>query len=280
MNRTMITAANTMGQLQKQLDVISNNIANSQTTGYKKRTAQFSELMYQQFNNQPVRGDAVGRLTPAGIRQGVGAQLSQIQMIMNLGSIVQTNRMLDFAIRDEKQFFKVLVERDGESTIQYTRNGAFYLSPLNDEETMLVNGDGHPILDENNNSIIFSGNMKTVGLADQGTLVFTNDANEEQTFQLGIVQIEKPQLLELAGDSMLKLPNHFDELTLPVEEIVMELNGAERGEINIAHQALEQSNVDVAEEMTNLIQTQRSYQFQARSITLADQMQGLINGIR
>ena len=106
MNRMTITAANTMNQLQKQLDVISHNIANLQTTGYKKQKATFSELMYQQHNNQMNTQAEIGRLTPYGVRMGTGAKIDQIQTVLTQGPIVNTGRALDFALTKPDQFLK------------------------------------------------------------------------------------------------------------------------------------------------------------------------------
>ena len=95
MIRTMNTAANTLGQLQVQLDTISNNIANSSTVGYKTKQANFQELLYQQFNNDTQ--DPTLRQSPVGIRYGVGAHVSQIQSNESQGSLQLTGRNLDFA---------------------------------------------------------------------------------------------------------------------------------------------------------------------------------------
>jgi len=276
MNRTMITASNTMAQLQKQLDIISNNVANIQTHGYKRREATFSDLMAQHVQNMGRPNAEVGRLTPNGIRLGVGAKLGQAKMVLTQGNVVSTDRMLDFAINSENQFFKVLTENG----VQFTRNGAFYLSPVGDNQTLLVNSDGLPILDENNNQIVFNGPLKEISLSDEGQLVFTPDEGPQQTFAIGMIAVQKPQFLEQKGNNLLGLPENFNQLNVLEADVYTELVGALRTEINIQQGSLEQSNVDLSKEMTDLLNTQRSYQFQARSITLADQMLGLINGIR
>ena len=102
----------------------------------------------------------------------------------------------------------------------------------------------------------------------------------EQSFNLGVSLVNKPQFLELKGNNLLGLPENVADLNVGIDEIVTELNGPDRDQISIEQGALEQSNVDLSKEMTDLIQVQRSYQFQARSINMADQMMGLINGIR
>ncbi|WP_071460946.1 flagellar hook-basal body protein [Bacillus massilinigeriensis] len=281
MNRTMITATNTLSQLQKQMDIISNNIANSDTNGYKRRDATFTELVAQEFRNQPHDKLEANRLTPFNIRQGNGARLAQSQISMALGSIKTTDRSLDAALTAEGQMFRVLVEEsDGSTNVRLTRNGAFYLSPLSDNETMLVNSDGHPVLDEGGSPITFTGNPAKFTISNTGTITANNADGSTQSANLGVVLVKKPQLLEQKGGNLFGLPDNFAGLGLNEEDIFTNLAGGERGAISIQQGALEQSNVDLSKEMTDLINTQRSYQFQSRSINMADQMDGLVNGIR
>lgn len=143
MLRTMITATNTMGQLQNKLDTISNNIANSNTTGYKTKEASFNELLYQQFNND--KQDRAERQTPVGIRYGTGAMIGQIKSNEKQGSLQTTNRDLDLAFTKAKQYFNILMPNgeNGTETV-YTRQGDFYLSPLNNGTVMLVTAEGLP----------------------------------------------------------------------------------------------------------------------------------------
>jgi flagellar basal-body rod protein FlgG len=275
MNRTMITATNTLSQLQKQMDIISNNMANVDTNGYKRREATFTDLLVQEFNNQERANKEVNRLTPNGIRQGTGAKLGQAQLVMTQGALKQTDRSLDTAFTKEGQLFKVLVQTNGVNEVQYTRNGALYLSPLSDTEVMLVNGDGLPVLDENNNPITINGEPKDYSIDANGQLTVTKTAGATEVFNLGVVRVNKPQFLEQRGGNLLGLPANVAE-----DEVLTELAGVLRGEISLQQGALEQSNVDLSKEMTELINVQRAYQFQSRSVTLADQMMGLVNGIR
>ncbi len=265
-----------MNQLQKQMDVIANNLANSQTTGYKKQKASFAELMYQQHNNQRNQAEETERLTPNGIRLGTGAGITQVKTVATQGSFANTNRLLDFALTDPNQYFKVMAPKGNENTVHYTRDGAFYLSPINGNEVALVTSEGHQVLDEQNNPIIFNNTLKNVQLGQNGQLIFSNDAGTRATFNIGIVQMNKVQSMEKVGDNLLVAPTELNGETA----LVTNLEGGLRGQIGLKQQALEQSNVDIGEEMTDLIQTQRAYQFQAKAITIADQMQGLINGIR
>lgn len=280
MNRTMLTATNTLTQLQKQMDIISNNLANTDTTGFKKQNATFTDLLVQQVNNQKDLTSEVNRQTPNGIREGVGARLSQTQLVMTQGTLKTTDRSLDTAFTQEGQMYRVLVQSDNGSEVQYTRDGAFYLSPISDTENMLVTKDGHSVLDENNNPVVLNSNVKEYKLTTTGTLSAVLNDGQQQEVNLGVTAVNYPQYLEKKGSNLYGLPTNEAELNIPGEQVLTDLNGEDRNQISLQQNALEQSNVDMSQEMVNLITTQRSYQFQSRSITIADQMMGLVNGIR
>ena len=145
---------------------------------------------------------------------------------------------------------------------------------------MLVTSDGNPVLDENNNPIDINGQAKEYKIDPNGSMIVSMANGNEQSFNLGVSLVNKPQFLELKGNNLLGLPENVADLNVGRDEIVTNLNGPDRDQISMEQGALEQSNVDLSKEMTDLIQVQRSYQFQARSINMADQMMGLINGIR
>lgn len=280
MNRTMITATNTLTQLQKQMDIVSHNMANIDTTGFKRREASFTDLLFQQFNNQRNANAEVNRLTPNGIRQGVGAKLAQSQIVMTQGSIKQTDRPLDLAFTGEGQYFRVLEQGENGTNVRYTRDGAFYITPLSADEVMLVTGKGYPVLDENNNPITIRGPVKEYQVTENGRFIAMMENDTTSEFNLGVVLVKKPQFLEQKGDNLLGLPENFADLNVAENEILTELNGPLREQITMQQRALEQSNVEMSKEMTELMNLQRSYQFQSRSISIADQMMGLVNGIR
>ena len=280
MNRTMITATNTLGQLQKQMDMIGHNLSNADTNGYKRRDATFSEMLVQQVKNQSVDKFETGRLTPLGVREGNGAKLSQAQLILNQGSLKATGRSLDFALTSDRQFFKVLAQDEDSSAVRYTRDGAFFASPTGNGEMMLVNGSGLPVLDENDNYITFSEDASSFQLGDNGVLTVTGSGGGEERFNLGIVTVEKSQFLQQYGGNLLGFADNLDELGVTEDEVVTNVTGGARSDISMVQNSLEGSNVDISKEMTDMLSVQRSYQFQARSISLADQMMGLVNGIR
>ncbi|EON74038.1 flagellar hook-basal body protein [Lysinibacillus sphaericus] len=279
MLRTMITATNTMGQLQNKLDTISNNIANSNTHGYKTQESTFNELLYQQFNND--KQDRAERQTPVGIRYGAGAMLGQIQTNHKQGSLQTTNRDLDFAFTKPKQYFNILMP-DGEngSKTVYTRQGDFYLSPLNNGTAMVVNADGYPLADASGQAITLPDNVKSFGISNGGVLEATDANGNIIRTDIAVTELQKPQLMEHISGTYIGLPNNLAELGYNQAEVLTELQGANRQQIGMQGGTLEMSNVNLSKEMTDLIQTQRSYQFNARAVTLADQMLGLINGIR
>lgn len=276
MIRTMNTAANTLGQLQIQLDTISNNIANSNTVGYKTKQANFQELLYQQFNND--EQDPTVRQSPVGIRYGVGAHVSQIQSNENQGSLQLTGRNLDFAFTQSNQYFNVAMQ-DGSTA--YTRQGNFYMSPQGDGTNLLVTGDGYPVLSANGTSITFPEGVSGFTMSEAGTLNVDYADGQVIQFDLAVTQITKPQVMEhLNNGAYISVPNNLQELGYAEGDVLTELQGLNRNEVSMQIGTLEASNVDVSKEMTDLIAAQRSYQFNSRAITLADQMLGLINGIR
>lgn len=273
----MIVATNTLNQLQKQLDIISNNMANVETTGFKKREVTFTDLLSQQFNNQLDPTKEIGRSTAPGIRLGAGAKIAQSQMLLTQGSIKETERPLDIAFTKENQFLKVLVQDNGQNEVRYTRDGNLSVSPIGKNEVMLVNNSGFPVLDENNKMITFPGNAENYTITKQGQLqVKLNDGQTQQS-NLGVISVNKPQAFEQYGDNLIGLPNNA---SVTGNNVFTDMVGAQRNNISIQQGALEGSNVDLSKEMTDLINVQRQYQFQSRAVTMSDQMMGLVNGLR
>ncbi|MGG0845972.1 flagellar hook-basal body protein [Peribacillus simplex] len=282
MNRTMMTATNTLNQLQSKIDQISNNIANVDTTAYKKTQTSFNDLLTQSFNNQPSDIKEKGRLTTPGIRQGTGAKISQSQLVLSQGALKTTDRNLDAAFTREDQFFTVSVQDDNGVNTRLTRDGSFYLSPnANDpDQMMLVTSAGHKVLDVNGEPVLIEGNIKDIKISENGILIVDTEEYGESSFGLGIVSVKKPQFLDRLGGNLLGLPENFNALGVTEEDIMTELTGDSRNQAAVRQGTLESSNVDLSKEMTDLINVQRSYQFQTRAVTMADQMSGLVNGIR
>lgn len=275
----MLTATNALHQVQHQIDTISNNIANVNTAGYKAKEARFSEMLYQEYLNTR-KDEQAPRLTPPGIRYGVGAKISQIQTNNAQGSLQNTDRDLDFAFTKERQYFNILMPNENnEINMVYSRQGNFYVTPVEDGQVMLVNADGYAVADSYGNPIIFRDDVEKFILNENGTLQVKFINGDEQSFLLGVTEIHLPQVMEQTG-SYIMVPANIDELGYDENDILTNLVGFGRENIGLENQKLEMSNVNLTKEMTNLLQAQRSYQFNSRAITIADQMLGLINGIR
>lgn len=276
MSRTMIQAAVTMNQLQNKLDLIGNNMANSQTTGYKSRQADFASLLFQQINNSIDPADEEGRLTPDGVRIGSGARLGSININSALGAIKATDRALDTALLNENHLFQIQVVENGIAETQYTRDGAFYLSPVNNNQSvMLTTKDGQPVLGENG-PIIFAAGFDSVDIQPNGQIAVRRGNQTETVGTIAIVEAVMPRLLVANGKNAFRLPD-LDVLNYNMEDIIQDVD---QNNAILKSGALEQSNVDMAKEMTDMILTQRSYQFNARTISMSDQMMGLINQLR
>lgn len=276
MSQMMIQAAVTMNQLQQKLDLIGNNLANSQTTGYKGRQADFSSLLIQQVNNLSDEANAEGRLTPDGIRVGTGAKLGSTNIDLTHGSILETGRVLDTALIQDNHLFQIQVNEKGQANTLFTRDGSFYLTPVNNNEgLMLTTADGNPVLGQNGPIVIAEG-FDSIAIRENGQMVVSRGGQQAVEAQLTVVEAVRPRLLEAAGQNMFHLPD-TENLGFDATEIIQatDLNA------NVLQSgALEQSNVDVGQAMADLMVAQRSYQFNSRTISMGDQMMGLVNQLR
>lgn len=279
MLRTMVTASNTLGQIQTQLDTISNNIANSNTVGYKAQQAKFQELLYQQYENDKL--DKTLRQSPVGIRYGVGAHISQISSNEAQGNLQNTGRDLDLAMSKSNMYFNVLMP-DGDGTKQvYTRQGNFYVSPLENGDLMLVTSEGYPVANSDGEVITLPDGVGSFSVSSSGQLNATYPDGQTISVELGVTEMLKAQVMEkINGGAYIGLPANFNQLGYNEADVLTNLNGGNRSRIDMQNGYLEQSNVDLSKEMSDLISAQRSYQFNSRAITIADQMLGLITGIR
>lgn len=275
MNQSMLTATNTLRQLQDKIDTISHNVANVDTNGYKSKQASFTDLLAQQINNQPDPSKETGRKTPYGIRTGTGAKLAQAVLSPSQGALENTGRALDMAFTKENQYLKVLAGVNGRNETAFTRNGALEVSPLGNNRSMLTDANGNPVLDEDNRMITFQGRVADYTIRTNGTLQVAYSDGTRENFNLGVVQMRNPQVMEQAGNNLLRLPQNAN-----AANVYTDLKGANRSQISMQQGALEKSNVDLSAEITELTKTERLYQFQSRTITLSDQMMGLVNNIR
>lgn len=278
MNIQMNSAASSMRELQKKIDTIANNIANVNTTGYKRQEATFADALVQSFEKQAGPNE-IGRQTPNGIRIGAGANISQIALRTNQGSITETGRELDFMISGEKGFFRI----ESEGNTYYTKNGSFQLEPsATGEQLNLVTANGESVLGANNQPIAIDNDYDSIKVNQNGTLEVTykTPGKQPNTYQLSIAEINRPDLLQKTGGNLYELPGTEAQQVANGTLQVLNLVDGNDGSIRVGQGALEMSNVDLTNEMTELIATQRLLQSQSKAISFADDMRGLVNTIR
>jgi len=273
--RNMMNAAVTMGQLQNRMDITANNIANLNTFGYKGSHAQFASLMFQQVNNVLEHDGEIPRMTPLGIRVGSGARLSDTALNMQSGSIQMTDRPLDVAINQENRFFVVHAPGvDDETETRYTRAGNFYLQPISGTELMLTTGEGYPV-EGRDGPITLYGDFDDIKINAQGGIDVTRGNVTTTEAYLQLVDFERTRGLEKASGNTYRL--NEEALGVVAEDFVAVVP---LQETELVSGALETSNVDLSKEFTDLIESQRAYSFNARSISIGDQMLGLIGSMR
>lgn len=279
MNIQMNTAATSMRELQKKIDVIANNISNVNTSGYKRREVNFSDALTQSFERQAGLQNEIGRMTPNGIRIGSGTKVTQTTLRAEQGSIMKTDRALDFMIQGDTGFFRVA----SEGNTYYTKDGSFQIQPiLNSNQVNLVTSSGDSVLDINNVPIAFDRDYDTIKVDENGMIKisYKDSTRQPNQFQLSIADINKPNLLEKVGANRYQLPGTEAAQIANGTLSVVNLSSDSNGSIRINQGALEMSNVDLTDEMTELIATQRLFQSQGRAISFADDMMGLVNTIR
>ncbi|MBF0705151.1 flagellar hook-basal body protein [Alkalihalobacillus hwajinpoensis] len=265
MNIQMATASSSLSQTQKKMDTIANNIANVNTAGYKSREATFQNLLTQTYANQTGEEAEPGRVTPENLRVGFGSKVGLTTLRNEQGSAQKTGRNLDVMLEGENVYFRV---QNGDA-INYTRDGSFEIQNQNGVFS-LVTSRGNTVLDPNGNAITFRTNPSEVSISDTGELAATDSNGNEQTFQLSIAKIDRPQALMNVGGNEFSLQENGD----------LELVALDGAEYKTRQGYLEMSNVDLTNETTEMISTQRLLQFQSQAIKMADEMMGLANTIK
>jgi len=280
MDRATIAAAVTMSQIQKGLDVVANNMANLETTGFKASNSAFSSLLVQSLDNQPDKVQNLGRLSPLGVREGTGARIAQTQLDTSEGAIQTTNRMLDLALQQPNQYFTITTFDDnGTAHQELTRNGTFFLQEDANNKNLLnlVTENGSFVQNSNGGHIQVPANIKNVNFDANGQIIGVTDRGQQVNLgRINVVTVTHPQLLQSNGDSSYTLPN-LNALGINRNDVIQE---TPVNAISVKQGALESSNVDLSDQMTQLLNLQRSYQFNSRAITIDDEMSGLINSMR
>ena len=248
------TAATGMAAQELNVQVISNNIANLRTTGYKKQTAAFEDLIYEHVRRIGAQASDQGTILPVGIDLGGGVKTVGTPRSMTQGTLSQTGNDLDLAISGEG-FFKILMP-DG--TFQYTRDGTFQM----DNQGRVVTAQGNPVQP----TITIPNNASGITVNEQGQVTVTLPGSSTNTVlgQIGVTRfINKAGLQPVGSNQYTDTPSSGQ----PQDGIANQ-----EGYGNITQGSLEQANVDVVSEMSELIAAQRAYEMNAKVITAADQM--------
>lgn len=270
MMRSLWTAASGMVSQQTNVDVIANNLANVNTIGYKKQSAEFKSLLYQTIQSKTT--SANGDTKPVGAQVGLGVRNSSITTVFKQGTITATDSDTDFAI-EGNGFFSVM-GTDGET--YYTRNGSFNFS-TGTNGIMLCNSDGLPVLDTNGNPIELGNEYESdkISVDTYGNLCYPDETNNPQKIgiQIGIAQFPNPSGLEKTGGSLYKATDASGDAML-------EVDNPDLIQSTLRSSALEASNVQVVDEMVNLIVAQRAYEMNSKAIQAADDMLSQANQLK
>lgn len=253
MIRALHTAATGMETQQFNIDVISNNLANVNTNGYKTVRADFEDLLYQTL--RPAGATAAGGTQlPSGLQVGLGARPAATYGLFTTGALQVTGNPLDLAIEGEG-FFKVLLP-DG--AVAYTRDGGFKL----DAQGRLVTSNGYPLEPE----IIIPPDAEQIMIGRDGVINVRRGGQDgvEEIGQITLVRFVNAAGLNRIGLNLYRLTPAAGE---PIEGVP-----GTNGIGSIAGGTLEASNVQIVDEMVRLIMAQRAYEVNSRAIQTADEM--------
>lgn len=259
MLRALHTAATGMHAQQVNIDTIANNIANVNTTGYKQARAEFQDLLYQDIRPAGTSSSSTTEY-PTGIQVGLGTALVATARDYSQGDFRQTGNQLDLVISG-KGFFQVQIP-SGE--IAYTRDGSFHQNA----DGTIVTADGHPLEPQ----ITVPSDALELTIGQDGTVTTTNELGETQTIgAIQLAQFQNPAGLAGRGQNLLSSTTASgDPLTGAPGEVGLGM---------IRQGLLEQSNVNVVEEMVNMIVAQRAYEVNSRALRVADDMLQQVNNL-
>jgi len=252
MMRALYSAATGMQAQQFNLDTISNNLSNVNTTGFRANQARFQDLIYQQLR---APGSPVGAsVIPVGTDVGLGSKVGSSAKLFTQGTLVQTDNPFDIAIQGDG-FFQI-TQPDG--TTAYTRDGSFKI----DQNGTLVTADGFLL----NPQITVPGQAVNVSVNSDGTVsaLLPGQTQPQQVGQINLARFVNPAGLTAIGKNLYLQTAASGSPTVTQPGI----NGAG----TLQGGFLEQSNVSVVTEIVNMIVAQRAYEANSKAITTADQM--------
>ncbi|KAA0910756.1 flagellar basal-body rod protein FlgG [Pusillimonas sp. ANT_WB101] len=254
MIRSLWIAKTGLESQQTNMDVISNNLANVNTTGFKRSRAVFEDLMYQTLR-QPGAQVGAGNQLPSGLQIGTGVRTVATERIHTQGNLKETGNSLDISIQG--QGFLQVEMPDG--TFAYTRDGSLQV----DQNGQLVTAGGYPVQPPVN----IPENALSITIARDGTVSVTQPGATGVNVQVGQLELStfvNPSGLQSAGENLYV----ETDASGPANFAQPGLDGAGL----VLQQFTETSNVNVAEELVNMITTQRAYEMNSKAIQTSDQM--------
>lgn len=271
MVRSLWSAATGMIAQQTNVDVIANNLANVNTTGYKTQVNQFKSLLYQEIQAETTSGN--GETKPTGAQVGLGVRNAAITGRFKQGNLLESTSMTDFAIEGEG-FFAV---RGEDRETYYTRNGSFVWAINNGGGITLTNSEGLKVLDSTGQPIELGTNYITnkITVDTDGRIYYPNAEGNPAPIgkRIGAFQFNNPTGLTKAGDSLYAV----SDASGPA---INEATNNQAKKSRFLQNYLEGSNVQVVDEMVNLIVAQRAYELNSKAITASDQMMQQANQLR
>lgn len=251
MIRALHTAATGMDAQQQRIDVISNNLANVNTTGFKKQRADFQDLLYQTVRS-PGTSSAQGAAVPTGLQVGTGVRTAATHRTFTVGDVMQTGNGTDLAIQGDG-FFQITLPG---GQLAYSRAGNFEA----DAQGQLVTTDGFPL----DPAITVPQGSGPLTIGKDGTVSVDIDGQSNEIGQIQLASFVNPGGLQAIGS------NFFKATTASGEAQVGPPGSPGLGELQQG--ALEMSNVKVVEEMINLISSQRAYDINSKVLQASDEM--------
>ncbi len=271
MMRSLWTGASGMIAQQTSLDNIANNLSNVQTTGYKKEQAVFQSLLYSKLQTKVT--DNEGNPKPVIGQVGSGVRVTSIISNFEQGSLNETGNDYDMAI-DGSGFFAV---RMPDGTTAYTRNGSFGLARNSDGSICIANSEGYQLLDDKGAVIRFEATQDTaqISIDANGNICYPDAKGNSQPtgVKIGLTQFNNP-----AG--LLKIHGSLFQVTEASGAPRLESTDTALKQSRILTKYLEASNVHTADEIVNLIVTQRAYEMNSKVINASDEMLQQANNLR
>ncbi len=260
--RALEIAAAGMTAQQTRVEVISNNLANMNTTGYNARRAEFADLHYQQVARPGTINAADGTVLPTGVQLGLGVRPTAISVMLSQGSLAATGGDLDVAI--EGSGYLEVALPSGVSA--YTRDGGLKLTG----DGQVVTSDGYPVIPD----LTIPRDTRSISINADGEVYgyFLDEVEPELLGQFTLAGFSNPKGLEAIGSNL------FVETNASGAPAVSTPGQEGLGVLRQGY--LEDSSVDPVKEVTNLIEAQRGYELNSKVITAADQMLGAMVQIR